>query len=164
MQLNYSTNVIDTAVYEKFVCYNHKTKYTDWCPIPNDGGWGIRLRMWKPVKEVALKILNNGHVYITRSIITRFFPVDPDNRVIMESQCNNTYTWKRVTSLSASFNILNMFVLLVLRLFSMKYCFFNRLEETFKLFVNLLICPCQFLPTAEHRWRHCKHRAHMVAW
>jgi len=40
------------------------------------------------VKEVALKILNNGHVYITRSIITRFFPVDPDNRVIMESQCN----------------------------------------------------------------------------
>jgi len=23
--------------------YNHKTKYTDWCPIPNDGGWGICL-------------------------------------------------------------------------------------------------------------------------
>ena len=25
------------AIYEKFVCYNHKTKYTDWCPIPNEG-------------------------------------------------------------------------------------------------------------------------------
>ena len=38
----YSTNIhlliIDTAVYEKFVCYKHTTKYTDWCPIPNDGG------------------------------------------------------------------------------------------------------------------------------
>ena len=55
-------------IYEKFVCYNHKTKYTDWCPIPNDGGRGICLRMWKPVKEVALKILKNGRVYITRSI------------------------------------------------------------------------------------------------
>jgi len=29
------------------VYYNHKTKYTKWCPIPNDGGWGIFLRMWK---------------------------------------------------------------------------------------------------------------------
>jgi len=45
---------------------------------------------------------------------------------------------KRVTSLSASFYILNLYVLLVLRLFLVKYCLFNRLEETFKLFVNLL--------------------------
>ena len=42
-----------TAVYEKNVCYNHTTKYTDWCPIPNDSGWGICLRLWKPVKETA---------------------------------------------------------------------------------------------------------------
>ena len=40
-------------------------------------GGGICLRMWKPVKEVALKILNNGRVYITLSVIMRFFPVDP---------------------------------------------------------------------------------------
>jgi len=38
----------------------------------------------------------------------------------------------------------------------MKYCFFNRLEETFKRFVNLLSSPYQILPTAENRWRHCK--------
>jgi len=46
----------------------------------------------------------------------------------------------------------------------MKYCFFNRLEETFKLFVNLLISPCQILPTAENRWRHCEQSTHVVAW
>ena len=39
------------------------------------------------MKEVALKILNNGHLYITLSVITRFFPVDPDVWVIMELQC-----------------------------------------------------------------------------
>ena len=54
--------------------------------------------------------------------------------------------WKRVTSLSASYYILNVCVLLVLRLFMMKYCFFNHVEETFKLSVNLLISACQFLP------------------
>jgi len=43
----------------------------------------------KPVKEVALKVLNNGGVYITQSVITLFFSVDPDDRVIMESQCNH---------------------------------------------------------------------------
>ena len=37
----------------------YKTKYTDWCTIPNDGGWGICLRMWKPDKEVALTILRS---------------------------------------------------------------------------------------------------------
>ena len=55
--------------------------------------------------------------------------------------------WKRVTSLSASFYILNICVLLVLRLFMMKYCFSNPVEETFKLSVNLLISPRQILPT-----------------
>ena len=29
LQLDYSTNMVDTAIYEKFVCYNHTTKYTD---------------------------------------------------------------------------------------------------------------------------------------
>ena len=67
--------------------YNHKTKYTDWCPIPNDCRLGICLHMWKPVKEVSFFILNNGGMYITQSVITRFFSVDPDDRVIMESQC-----------------------------------------------------------------------------
>jgi len=38
-----------------------------------------------------------------------------------------------------------MCVLLVLRLFLMKYCFFNRLEETFKRFVNLLSSPYQIV-------------------
>jgi len=33
------------------------------------------------VEEVALKVLNNGCVFITR-----FFPVVPNDRVIMESQ------------------------------------------------------------------------------
>ena len=45
---------IDTAIYEKFVCYNHKTTYTDWCPIPNDGGWGICLRMRNRYNGVAV--------------------------------------------------------------------------------------------------------------
>jgi len=43
----------------------------------------------------------------------------------------------------------------------MTYCLRNRLKE---LFVNLLISPCQILPTAENRWRHCKQSTHMVAW
>jgi len=40
-QLYYWHTPIDTLVYEKFVCYNHKTKYTDWCPIQQDGGWAF---------------------------------------------------------------------------------------------------------------------------
>ena len=43
----YQCKPIDTSIYEKLVCYNHKTKYTDRYPIPNDSGWGICLRMWK---------------------------------------------------------------------------------------------------------------------
>ena len=31
------------------------------------------LCIWKPVKEVALQILNNGRMYITLSVVTRFF-------------------------------------------------------------------------------------------
>jgi len=45
-----------------------------------------------------------------------------------------------------------------------KYCFFNPVEETFKLSINLLISPWQILPTAETRWRHCEQSIHMVAW
>ena len=59
-RLFYQHTPIDTMIYEMIVCYNHKTKYTDWCSIPNYGGLGICLRMLKPVKEVAIKILNNG--------------------------------------------------------------------------------------------------------
>ena len=67
MQFNYFTSIhLLIPIYEKFVCYNHYTKYTDWCSIPNDGGWGICLRMWKPVKEVALNILNNGRLNVDR--------------------------------------------------------------------------------------------------
>ena len=54
-----------------------------------------------------------------------------------------------IAPFSASFYILNMWVLHILRLFLVKYCFFNHLEETFKLFVNLLISPCQILQTAD---------------
>ena len=35
----------------KFVCYNHKTKYTEGCPIPNDGGSGIVYVCEKRVKD-----------------------------------------------------------------------------------------------------------------
>ena len=85
----------------KFVCYNHTTKYTDWCPKPNDGGWGICLRMWKPEKVVALNILNNGRVYIMQSVITLFFLHGPDDRNIMESQCINGQT--RLTCMMVTF-------------------------------------------------------------
>jgi len=46
----------------------------------------------------------------------------------------------------------------------MKYYFFNPVEETYKLSVNLLMSPCQILPTAENRWRHCKQSTYMVVW
>jgi len=55
---------------------------------------------------------------------------------------------KRVTLLSASFYILNLCVLLVLKLFLVKYCFFNRLEVTYKLFVNELI----IIVSRVHTW------------
>ena len=58
--------------------------------IPNDGGWGICLRMSKPVKAVTLKILNNVRVYITLVFFS-------DERVIMESQCIYVdYGWKGI--------------------------------------------------------------------
>ena len=47
--------------------------------------------MRKAGKEVTLRILtnlNNGCIYITRSVITQFFPVDHDDRVIMEFKIN----------------------------------------------------------------------------
>jgi len=48
---------------------------------------------------------------------------------------------KRATLWSASFYILNLCFLLVLRLFLVKCCLFNRLEETFKLFCKLIDLP-----------------------
>ena len=77
LQFNYFTNIhIDTAIYEKFVCYNHNTKYTDWCPIPNDGGWGICLRMWKPVKEISYAVTSlekQNRSLPTSHGLTRFY-------------------------------------------------------------------------------------------
>ena len=43
--------------------------------------------------------LNNGRVYITRSVIMRFFPVDPDDRVIMELQCTRSKTGQILESI-----------------------------------------------------------------
>ena len=54
-KLVYQRKPIDTAISEKFVCYNHKTKCTDWCPIPIDGGLGICLRERGRVKDFDLK-------------------------------------------------------------------------------------------------------------
>ena len=48
---------------------------------------GAFVYVWKPLKEIPLKIFNNCRVYITRSVITRFFSWTPDDCVIMASQC-----------------------------------------------------------------------------
>ena len=47
--------------------------------MSNDPEWCICLRMWKPVKEVVIKIMNKGRMYKTRSVLTRF-PRGPDDR------------------------------------------------------------------------------------
>jgi len=44
------------------------------------------------VKEVAFKILNNGLAYVMRPVIMRFFPIGPDDLVVMELQCTMFYT------------------------------------------------------------------------
>ena len=75
------------------MCYNHKTKYTDECPIPKDGRWGICLRMQKPVKEVALTILDNGRANITQSIIAHVFFLWTQTTVLMLSQCSKFYSF-----------------------------------------------------------------------
>ena len=39
LQLNYFTNIhLLIPQFMKSLCYNHKTKYTDRCPIPNNAG------------------------------------------------------------------------------------------------------------------------------
>ena len=48
------------------------------------------------MKEVVLKILNNGHVYITWSVITRFSPMDPDDFK------NYDENWQEVTTIIMS--------------------------------------------------------------
>ena len=72
------------------------------------------------------------------------------------------HTKNNINSLKIDLDIVNC-VLLVLRLFVMKYCFSNPVEETFKLSVNLLIYQCQILPTVEKRLRHCDQSTLMVA-
>jgi len=89
VQLNYFTiiHLLILRLYKYFMCYNHKTKYTDWCPILNDGGWGICLSMWKPGKRSRFdQFEQRSHVY-NAVYYNMFFPVDPGDRVIMESQC-----------------------------------------------------------------------------
>ena len=81
-QLFYQRTPFDTAIYEKFMWFNHKTKYTDWCPIPNDGGWGICLRKWKPVKDFE----QCSRVY--NAVRYNSFSRGLDDRIIMELQCN----------------------------------------------------------------------------
>ena len=48
--------------------------------------------MWKHVKKLEQRprvynAVRYNAIFITQSVITRFFPVDPDDRVIMELQC-----------------------------------------------------------------------------
>ena len=56
------------------------------------GGWGI--------VYVCERDRVKDFVYITRSVITRVFPVDPDNSVIMELQCTSKQTLILVSPLS----------------------------------------------------------------
>ena len=70
----------------------------------NDDGCGICLRMWKPVKEAALKILNSSCLYITWSVIMRFFPMDPHDCVIMESQCGHGSSTQCCQAMQANFS------------------------------------------------------------
>ena len=75
-------NLLIPLFMKKFVCYNHKTKYTDWIHyrdvVMSHTKWRWVGHLFTYVKEVTLKCLNNGRVYITQ-----FFPVDTDDRVIM---------------------------------------------------------------------------------
>ena len=71
--------------------------------------------------RVALKILNNYCVYIMRSVITRFLPVDPDNRIIMELQC--TYSFiscslsARHLHITVTYNSCDIFSVQCIRIF-----------------------------------------------
>ena len=44
-QLFYQHTPIDTAIYEKFVCYNHKTRYTDWYTVR----YNAVFFLWTPI-------------------------------------------------------------------------------------------------------------------
>ena len=68
MQLNYSTNIhLLIPRFMKSLCVI-TIKLNTLTDVPYQmTGWGICLRMWKHVKEVAITILNNGRVYKTWS-------------------------------------------------------------------------------------------------
>ena len=79
----HSSNIINISGNYDFTRF---TVIEKWIHFLYTGAYG----MLKPGKEVALTILinlSNGRVYITLSVITLFFPVDPDDRVIVELQC-----------------------------------------------------------------------------
>ena len=64
------------------MCYNHKTKYTD-VPYQMMVG-GAFVTYVKTCERGRIKDFEQqSHVY------NAFFPVDRDNRVIMESQCSD---------------------------------------------------------------------------
>ena len=69
---------IDTLVYEKFVCYNHTTKYTD---VP------YQMRVGGAFVYVCER--GRGKDFEYNAVrYNKFFPIDPDDRIIMESQCS----------------------------------------------------------------------------
>ena len=84
LQLNYSTKIhLLIPRFMKSLCViTIKINTLTDVPYQMTVGGAFVYVFKKPVKEVAL---NNGLVYITRSVIMLFFPVDPDGRIIMES-------------------------------------------------------------------------------
>ena len=75
------------------MCYNYKTKYTEWCPIPSDGGWGMYVKTWLkgPINDFD-QLEQRLSVY-NESVLTRFSH-GPDDRIIMELQCTNYFVVK----------------------------------------------------------------------
>ena len=77
-QLFYHHTPIDTAIYEKFVCCNYKLNTLTDVPYQMMVGGAF---------VYLCEIEQRSRVFITLSVITRFFPVYPDGRVLMELQC-----------------------------------------------------------------------------
>ena len=88
LQLNYFTNIhLLIPPFINMLCV--------WWLLQNDDGWGIGLRMWKPGRG-RINDFDQFEQRVACNIMD-FFPVDPDNPVLMESQCTAVYTtllWK----------------------------------------------------------------------
>ena len=72
-KLFYQHTPIDTAIYEKFVCYNHKTKYTD-VPYQMTVGGAF---VYVCERDHVIDFEQWSRVYITRSVIMRVFSRGP---------------------------------------------------------------------------------------